>query len=318
MSKYIKITQEEKTKFMSELEKILDVGKFPDGKINISKDIGTIDRKATIYFTENAWHKMQTLIREFSTEVGWHGIATRGENPDTDEYYVTDILVYPQEVSGTTVTPDQVKYQTWLMQHDDDVFNNIRMQGHSHVNMGTTPSAVDLTFYESILAQLDNTMFYIFMIWNKSGSKTVKLYDLAKNVLFETLDVTIKVIDDENGLNKFLAEAKDKVQTKTPTYGANSTYPRTYGGYNAPTTPVKPASTTPSYTAPAALAKKDEDKDKPQTTTKKGGSRNRKGKRDKGKKSSKVVPYSYDDYDDYDDESEMDYYERLYQRQHRY
>lgn len=317
MSKYIKITQEEKTKFMSELEKILDVGKFPDGKINISKDIGTIDRKATIYFTENAWHKMQTLIREFSTEVGWHGIATRGENPDTDEYYVTDILVYPQEVSGTTVTPDQVKYQTWLMQHDDDVFNNIRMQGHSHVNMGTTPSAVDLTFYESILAQLDNTMFYIFMIWNKSGSKTVKLYDLAKNVLFETLDVTIKVIDDENGLNKFLAEAKDKVQTKTPTYGANSSYPRTYGGYyNSLATPITPAASTPSYTAPAALAKKDEDKDKSNTTTKKGGSRNRKGKRDKGKQSSKVV--SYDDYDDYDDESEMDYYERLYQRQHRY
>ena len=85
----------------------------------------------------------------------------------------------------------------WLMNHEDDVFNNIRMQGHSHVNMGVTPSGVDNSLYERILEQLDDEMFYIFLIYNKKGDKTFKIYDLAKNILFETGDVTVKVLDDD-------------------------------------------------------------------------------------------------------------------------
>lgn len=171
---------------------------------------------------------MQILIREFNDEVAWHGIATRCEEKDT--YLISDILVYPQEVTGTTVTTDQEKYQMWLMGQEDDIFNNIRMQGHSHVNMATSPSSVDLNLYESILDQLSGDMFYIFMIWNKSGSKTVKIYDLRENILFETSDVTVS-IKDVGDMSGFLKEAKELVQRKTytPTYGGNG-YP--YSGYS--------------------------------------------------------------------------------------
>lgn len=40
-------------------------------------------------------------------------------------------------------------------------------------------------------------MFYIFMIWNKRGEKTVKIYDLRENILFETADVTVTMPDEE-------------------------------------------------------------------------------------------------------------------------
>lgn len=232
MAKHIKITKESMEAAWAAFNEVLSKTKSEDGRISFSYNIGTVDRKAVVYFTEKAWLKMISLIRECDKEVGWHGIATRGQDESKDEYFIHDILVYPQEVTGATVTPDQNEYQTWLYGHEDDVFNNIRMQGHSHVNMGVTPSTVDTAFYSEILSQLDDSMFYIFMIWNKRAEKTVKIYDLKKNVLFETADCTVKVLPGDLGLDKFLSEAKTMVREKkyTPTYGNKET--GTYTGYN--------------------------------------------------------------------------------------
>ena len=230
MAKIIKITPECMDEIRKDFEDALSSAKLSDGKINFTKTFGNVKRDATVYFTELAWLKMQTLIREFDKEVAWHGLAYRGDDPEKDEYYIKDILVYPQEVAAATVNTDQEKYQMWLMNHEDDVFNNIRMQGHSHVNMGVTPSSVDTSLYDRILEQLDDTMFYIFLIYNKRGEKTYKIYDLAKNVLFETSDVTVKILDDGTGIEKFLQEAKTMVKDKTYTPPV-AVYQGGYGGY---------------------------------------------------------------------------------------
>ena len=228
MAKIIKLTPDYIAEIKKDFEEMLNSAKLSDGKINFTKTFGNINREATVYFTELAWLKMQTLIKEFDKEVAWHGIAKRGDDPEKDEYYITDILVYPQEVASATVNTDQEKYQMWLMSHDDEVFNNIRMQGHSHVNMTTSPSGVDTSLYDRILEQLDDSMFYIFMIWNKRNEKTIKIYDLAKNVLFETKDCTVKILDDGTGINKFLKDAKEMVKDKvysrtTSTFGKGYT-----------------------------------------------------------------------------------------------
>lgn len=225
MAKYIKILPECFDEIKKDFEQMLASGKFADGKVNFTRNLGNITRSAKVYFSEIAWLKMNALIREFDKEVAWHGVAYRGEDPEKDEYIITDILVYPQEVTGVTVNTDQEEYQNWLMGQEDDVFSNIRMQGHSHVNMGTTPSGPDLAHQEKILEQLDDTMFYIFLIYNKRGEKTVKIYDLSKNILFETSDVSVCVIESEFGMEKFIRESKGMVKTKPLNTGSNS------GGY---------------------------------------------------------------------------------------
>lgn len=217
MSKIIKLTQEHLEEIRREFEATISGAKIADGKISFTKTFNYINRKAVVYFTELAWTKMQTLIREFDKEVAWHGVASRGEDESKDEYYITDILVYPQEVTGVTVNTNQEKYEMWLMAQEDDIFNNIRMQGHSHVNMGTSPSSVDITHQEKILTQLEDDMFYIFMIWNKRGEKTIKIYDLAKNVLFDGNDVSVEVKNDSSGMTAFLENAKKMVQNKQTT-----------------------------------------------------------------------------------------------------
>ena len=259
MSKIIKITPDVFDGIVEDFKKTLGNLKMSEGKINFTRSFNQIERTAELRFTEIAWLKMQALIREYDKEVAWHGIAKRGENPDKDEYIISDILVYPQEVSGATVNTDQAEYQNWLFQLENDVFNNLRMQGHSHVNMGVAPSAVDTTLYEGLLSQLDDTMFYIFLIWNKRGDKMVKIYDLEKNILFETADVKISIIDDGSGVEALLRDAKTKVKEKVYSYNSSTSfrgsgvykggYTGSYGNYSPPnsgTAPKGPAKTSQS------------------------------------------------------------------------
>lgn len=265
MSKVIKLTQEHIDELRISFEEALSTGKFSDGKFTFSKDLGKIDRKATVFFTPLAWCKQSQLVSRFDKEVAWHGVAKRGEEQDT--FIIEDIIVYPQEVTGSTVTTDQEKYQMWLMSHEDDVFNNIRYQGHSHVNMTTSPSSVDTNLYDQILEQLEDDMFYIFMIWNKRGEKTIKIYDLRENVYFETVDVAVEVI----GLEGFLDIAKEMVQEKVTTYQ--------YG----------------NYATPSAQTKKEEPK-----TSSAGADKSRKGYRNNPVSSTYPVSQQYFDDDDYD------------------
>lgn len=226
MSKIIKMTDEYREILKKEFAEALLQARCTDGRLSFTRTFDAMESKANLFFSEKAWTKMWALIREFDKEVAWHGVAHRGDGEGND-YYIEDILVYPQEVTGSTVNTDQERYQTWLYQFDDDVFNNIRMQGHSHVNMGTTPSGVDITHQEKILEQLDDDMFYIFLIYNKRGDHTIKIYDLAKNTLFENKDVTVQIIEDPDGMEKFIREAREMVKNRVYTPPAAITTPTT-------------------------------------------------------------------------------------------
>lgn len=250
MAKYIKMTpelQEEcRNAFMAEFDAIMAKNKFSDGKLSFSKSFGTVSRKAHIYFTEIAWMKTTALLREFSKEVAWHATAYRIPG-DKDEYLIKDILVYPQTVTASTVDMDVEKYTQWIMDGvmaGDERFDHIRCQMHSHVNMGVFASGTDSQHQEEILEQLGEDDFYIFMIWNKSLKVYMRVFDMQKNILFETDDCEWAVLDDTIGLSKFIEDAKKIVVEQKTTYGGyggsygsnygtyGGNYGGNYGGYN--------------------------------------------------------------------------------------
>lgn len=237
MSKPIKMTEQFLDECRRDFEKALELTKLADGKLNFTKTFTCGEAKATVYFTAEAWAKMAMLIKEFDKEIAWHGVASRVDDDSKNEYVISDILVYPQEVTGASVEMDTEKYAIWIMENaDDERFDNIRMQGHSHVNMSTTPSSVDLNHQEEILNMLGDSDFYIFMIWNKSFISNVKVYDMKKNILFENADVTVKLIGGTEDLDAFLKSAKEKVTTKQYNGGRSYTPPGTVtppaGSYN--------------------------------------------------------------------------------------
>lgn len=273
MSRPIKMTPEYLEECRSDFEKALQLVKMSDGKLNFTKAFSNGSRKAVVYFTPAAWAKMVILINEFDKEVAWHGVAHRvgeaeGETAPAGpecEYIITDILVYPQEVSSASVEMNTEEYAVWLMENmEDERFSRIRMQGHSHVRMGTTPSSVDLNHQEEILQMLDGDDFYIFMIWNKMFSSDIKVYDMRENTLFENSDVAVHILDEVGNLNEFLADAKAKVKNKTYTYQsyqsqqtAGASAGKAAAGTGGPYNPLAsetnlPASTTGSNVIPPA------------------------------------------------------------------
>lgn len=259
MSSIIRITPEYKAKLLEDFEKHIERMRVANGRSNYPIVFDSVNAKAKLMFTEPAWMKMQALVREFDKEVAWHGVAERGED---NVYIVSDILVYPQEVGAATVEMDTEEYAKWIqagIMAGDERFDHFYFQGHSHVNMATSPSSVDLQHQEEILNSLRPDGFYIFVIWNKRNDHTVKIYDLAKNTLFENADVSVEVIEDANGIEKFIREAKKIVKTKTytppstytgQTYGGSyggyggSEYSRFQGGYNPPVYTGKPSDGT--------------------------------------------------------------------------
>lgn len=211
MSKKVRLDASEIEALAKEFAESLTKSKGVDGKITFSKTLESTERKADLYFDEMAWLKMSSLVQSYDKEVAWHGVCERGADPGV--YIVTDVLVYPQVVTGSTVEMDETEYAKWLVENgEDERFYNIHMQGHSHVNMATNPSGTDLAHQSEIVSQLGDEDFYIFVIWNKKGDRNIKIYDLEENVLYENGDVSVHVLDGEYNLQAFIEDAKDLVE----------------------------------------------------------------------------------------------------------
>lgn len=167
--------------------------------------------KCKLEFTQNAVLKMDSLINYYESEVGWHGTVRKLA---TGHYLVDDILVYPQLVTAATVKSDPDKYPMWLMNQPDEVFNNLRLHGHSHVNMGCWPSSTDERDQETVLRQMPNDGFYIFIICNKRNEYWAKVIDRDDKEVYEPeeVDFLIQGFDTE----AFLTDA-DSLVERPPT-----------------------------------------------------------------------------------------------------
>lgn len=201
-------------------------------KIDISvptKMTLTDDQKPTIMVSVVADRKMRALVQQCDKEIGWHG--TVRYEADINTYVIEDIFVFPQEITGTTVQSIDEVYGLWLMELSDEDFNKLRMHGHSHVNMGTSPSGVDTAYQETLIDRVQD--FYIFIILNKRDDYYVCLFDVANNYMYEKNDL---FYDAE--IEEVDAWAKDAITThvKVKTYAA----PTTVFGVSTSTTVVDP------------------------------------------------------------------------------
>lgn len=194
----------------------LKKGKAANGKIDVQYliPVPKNTKKAELIYSEQAANKIKMLVNLCSDEVGWHGTAHRDEK-ENNIFYIDDIFVFPQEVTGTTVTPDETEYAMWLAGLEDDTFNHLRFHGHSHVNMNTNPSGTDTSYQSDMLQNLED--FYIFGIFNKRDDNWMTIYDVENNIIYEDEDIIYE--------NKFNPEAtwaaaqiKEHVTKKTYSY----------------------------------------------------------------------------------------------------
>lgn len=175
------------------------------------------NNKRHLFFTPTAYLKMLQYVLQSDKEIAWHGVVERKSKTD---FIIKDVFLYPQSVSGVTVETDQTKYTQWTDTLDDDTFNAMRFQGHSHVNMGVTPSAVDTRYYDEQIATLSENDFYIFLVINKKQEIYKLIYDLETNTLYENTDIEVIVLDNdsENLTEDVKASIKEHITSKVYRY----------------------------------------------------------------------------------------------------
>ena len=183
----------------------------------------------TVYITAEAFIKMRTLVDNTDTEIGWYGIVKK--YPGLQETYVIeDIIVYPQRVTGATCEQDDNKIFEFEMSLTDEQVNNKRFQGHSHVNMGVTPSGVDEAFYQDLLSQV--TDYFIITVTNKRNEYTTRFYDIANNILYS--DVPIQVLlDNGTDIKTWYTEAEEQITKPVTTTTPIKSTPLTGKTYNS-------------------------------------------------------------------------------------
>ena len=244
----LKLTEDHINQILSDVRKQLENSKSMSSDVKYSLPITKTklkeDEKVQVHFSSAAYYKMKELVKQCTNEIGWDGIVER-DPEDSRVFYVEDIIVFPQTVTGATVDTDDDKYAVWLNMLDDETFNKRRFNGHSHVNMGVTPSATDMTYREQSIRNIPD--FFIFGIFNKRDEYSFAVYDIENNVMYDNDDIDMYIpIPDYTDWAKDII--KSQVTTKYQYYGGYH-----HGQYASPANASKPATPVTPANKPAPV-----------------------------------------------------------------
>ena len=130
----------------------------------------------TIRFSQVCWQKMWALVHACDIEISWMMIlATEEERKAagaTEPYYFSDVYVVDQECDGTNTDMEEGAVGELVNQLMNENIDPGRLKGygHSHVNMGVSPSGKDEQCFERL--QLEPL---ISIILNKKGEMYLRL-----------------------------------------------------------------------------------------------------------------------------------------------
>lgn len=196
-----------------------------------------------VYILPEARAKMEMYCELCAKEIGWLGFVKK--YPGTG-YLITDVVLLKQEVHATTTEIDpQALLEFWSATPPEQQAD-IKLWGHSHVNMSPSPSGQDdnqMNYFK------DGNDWFIRLITNKKGDMNITIYDFANGV--EIHDDALYTFNPKRAELKaqIEAEIKEKVKEKTYTPPAKTTTPYTGGSKWAPAAKAKTKSTTqPMFT----------------------------------------------------------------------
>lgn len=168
-----------------------------------------------LYVNNVAYLKMQEYVKQSDKEIGWLGSVERFGK----DYLIKDVYLFDQEVNATTceITEEGLsQFALELMQHPNgaEIWNTIALWGHSHVNMGVSPSGQDNTQLDFFLKNMEEG-FFIRLIQNKRNEVDIKIVDLDKNIIINDIQQKVVMKNDEitriNELNKQIKELEKQI-----------------------------------------------------------------------------------------------------------
>ena len=134
-----------------------------------------------------ALQKMNEYTNQSNEEIGWLGTARKLEDK---HYIIDDVFLFRQEVHSTTteITVEGLSefcQELMMRENGMEIWNNMKVWGHSHVNMSTSPSGQDDRQMEVFADSNDD--FFIRIITNKQGDLRLDIYDFESGIIYEQL-----------------------------------------------------------------------------------------------------------------------------------
>ena len=150
--------------------------------------------------------KMKGYVEHCDSEIAWLGLVEK--NGTT--YTIVDVDLMQQDVSSATAEIHEKGLQEYaerfINKGDYETLSKIRLWGHSHVNMDTTPSSTD----EETLAEYgENCEYFIRIIANKKGKLTVDFIDMIEDLRFDNVPWEVEYPDDIVDLLNRIDETKN-------------------------------------------------------------------------------------------------------------
>jgi hypothetical protein len=193
--------------------------------------VRTLYRDPQVVFSRMAIDKIGAYVGLMDKEIAWMSSVRRLEN---DVYYIDDCYLFGQAVHATTAEIDaellgRMATEIIMSRPEDgvEIVNSLRCWGHSHVDMGTTPSGQDETQMEDFADMV--TDFMIRLIANKKGDIRVDLFDYESGLVYERMPWAC-IQPSDSDLYDIAAEIEEKVEVMG--YGSYSggSYPGGYKG----------------------------------------------------------------------------------------
>lgn len=164
-----------------------------------------------VLISRAAYNAMWHYVDIASQEVGWLGTCLRQDK----DFLIEEVFLFKQEVSSvsTEITADGLAEmaQELISSRPDgvEVCNNLRFWGHSHVNMGTSPSGQDDSQMD--VFKESGHPFFVRAILNKQGRMEFTIYLYESGVKIVDAEWQIHEPADQNLRSGIEAEFKTKV-----------------------------------------------------------------------------------------------------------
>jgi hypothetical protein len=180
-----------------------------------------------VLLTPGALNDIYIIVGECDTEVGWLGTVERHDST----YLIKNVILPKQTVSSAEADISDEGIQdiaNRLLNRKDgiDILNSIRLWGHSHVNMGTSPSWQDEQ--QMGLFETNGCEYFIRAIANKTGRIEFTLYLFKLGIKINDIPWSIYVPMNERRKRYWRAQmdkfVEERVWRWTPPYNKGALY----------------------------------------------------------------------------------------------
>ncbi len=176
----------------------------------MAKTVTFLDNRYEVYILPQARQKMEMYCDLSEGEIGWLGFVEKYEGVG---FLITDCILLKQEVHATTTEIDPMALIEFWNQTPPEQQSKIKIWGHSHVNMSTTPSGQDDSQMEYFK---DGNKWFIRLITNKKREYHIDVYDYENGLKVHMDQSDLKTYNpaEKELREQIKAEINEKVSKK--------------------------------------------------------------------------------------------------------